>query len=368
MRIGIDCRMWNTTTGRYVREIVNQIVKLDSENEYVLFFLDKDFDNVNFPKNFKKVRADITWHSFAEQLVLPFIFLREKLDLLHIPHFNLPILYPKKFVVTIHDLTILRVNTGRASTRNYLFYQVKRLGFKLALFVAVWRSKKILTVTNFVKDDIVKTFKVSADKVLVAPNAVSGDFSRATEEQIEHTLPKYNIKRPYLFYVGNAHPHKNVEGMLTAFEIVLEMHPELQLVLGGKKHFFYERLEEEWKDSKVFSKLDFTDFIDDSDLPILYSGSELFVNPSKYEGFGLQLLEAFSCGTKVVCSNTTSLPEVGGNAAYYFDPRDTKDMAATIIEALDEPRDAKDSLGHARVKAYSWETSAQKILDLYNTI
>ena len=126
MRIGIDCRMWNTTTGRYVREIVNQIVKLDSENEYVLFFLDKDFDNVHFPKNFKKVRADITWHSFAEQLVLPFIFLREKLDLLHIPHFNLPILYPKKFVVTIHDLTILRVNTGRASTRNYLFYQVKR--------------------------------------------------------------------------------------------------------------------------------------------------------------------------------------------------------------------------------------------------
>ena len=95
MRIGIDCRMWDTTTGRYVREIVAQIAKMDSQNEYVLFFLDKDVDEVSFPPNFKKVKANIMWHTLAEQLILPFIFLKENLDLLHIPHFNIPILYPR---------------------------------------------------------------------------------------------------------------------------------------------------------------------------------------------------------------------------------------------------------------------------------
>jgi len=199
MKIGIDCRMWNTTTGRVVREIVSQIAKVDSKNEYVLFFLDKDIDEVSFPSNFKKVRANIMWHTFAEQLILPFIFLKEKVDVLHIPHFNIPILYPKKFIVTIHDLTILRVNTGRASTHSYLFYQIKRLGFKVVLYTAIWRSKKITTVSNFVKDDIVETFKVPKEKVVVVPNAVSPHFKRSSESKIEQVLPKYTVKRPYLF-------------------------------------------------------------------------------------------------------------------------------------------------------------------------
>jgi glycosyltransferase involved in cell wall biosynthesis len=103
-------------------------------------------------------------------------------------------------------------------------------------------------------------------------------------------------------------------------------------------------------------------------LPTLLSGSEVFVNPSKYEGFGLQLLEAFSCGTKVACSNKTSLPEVGGDAAYYFDPYDPKDMAKVILEALDDKSGEKIKLGRERVKSYSWEKSARKILELYKTV
>lgn len=368
MKIGIDCRMWSTPTGRYVREIVGQIAKLDRKNEYVLFFSDKDIDGVSFPANFKKVRANVLWHTFSEQLVLPLIFLKENLDLLHVPHFNIPILYPKKFVVTIHDLTILRVNTGRASTHAYWFYQVKRLGFKVVLLTAVLRSKKILTVTDFVKRDIVKTFKVREEKVVVAPNAVTPDFKRVAESKITAILPKYRVKKPYLFYVGNAHPHKNVEGLLTAFEVVSEKHPDLQLVLGGKRCFFYERLEEEWKNAKIFPKINFAGFIDEQDLPTLYSGAEMFINPSKHEGFGLQLLEAFACGTKVACSKETSLPEVGGKAAYYFDPYDPRDMAEVILRAIDDKSNKRIKLGYKRVREYSWEKSAKKVLGLYKTV
>ena len=236
------------------------------------------------------------------------------------------------------------------------------------LFVAVWRSKKIFTVTNFVKDDMVKTFRLAKEKVIVAPNAVSAHFKRSDESKITRILPKYGVKQPYIFYFGNAHPHKNVEGLLKAFEIVSKKRPDLHLVLGGKKYFFYERIEKEWKNSEIFPKLNFIDFVNEEELPTLLSGAEVFVNPSKYEGFGLQLLEAFSCGTRVVCSNKTSLPEVGGDAAYYFDPYDPKDMAKGILEALEDTTGEKIRLGSKRVKSYSWQESARKILELYKSI
>ena len=204
-------------------------------------------------------------------------------------------------------------------------------------------------------------------KVLVAPNAVSTDFKKATEDEVFNTLPKYKVKKPYLFYVGNAHPHKNVEGLLKAFELISPQFPDLQLVLGGKKYFFYERIEEEWKNSPIFSKLNFIGFIEDRDLSALYTGAEAFVNPSMYEGFGLQILEAFACGTKVVSSNKTSLPEVGGKVAYYFDPYSPDDMSEKIIHALESTED-RERLGYEQIKKFSWSSSARKLLEVYKSL
>uniref|UniRef100_A0A7C4XMY6 Glycosyltransferase family 1 protein n=1 Tax=candidate division WWE3 bacterium TaxID=2053526 RepID=A0A7C4XMY6_UNCKA len=365
MRVGIDCRLWSVSTGRYIREIVGRIAEKDSKNEYVVFFLTKDINKVTFPTNFKKVAVDIHWHTFKEQFFLPFIFMKERLDVLHVPYFNVPVFYPKRFVSTIHDLTILKIDTGRASTRSYLFYKIRKLGAWIAFWIAVLRSYKVLTVSEFVKADIVKQFHIKPENVIVTTNAVSNSFVRASEEKIRFTLEKYKIKQPYLFYVGNAHPHKNVEGLITAFEKVHSKKSDLQLVLGGEKHFFHERLEREWSSKPIFNSLNFVGYIDEDDLPALYSGAELFVNPSFFEGFGLQLLEAFSCGTKVACSNSTSLPEVGGDAAYYFDPKDTDDMAKPIILALDDKADVKVKLGYERTKKFSWNESAQKTLKVY---
>ncbi len=361
-RIGIDCRMWDETgIGRYIRNIVTKISKLDAQNEYVLFFLPKNMESQEFPSNFKKIAVDIRWHTFAEQIKLPLIYLQQNLDLLFVPHFNVPILYPKKFVAAIHDLTILRVKTGRATTLPYPFYLAKRLAFKLNVLSTAFRAKAIFNVSNFVREDLIKTFHLPPEKLIVTLCAASEKFHPVSAEDSIAVLQKYGIKKPYLFYVGNAHPHKNLETLIKAFEKISQKRPDLSLVLGGKKEFFYERLENELSQSAIKEKVIFTGFIDDDDLPALYSQAEAFVTPSLYEGFGIQLLEAFSCGTKVICSNTTSLPEVGGNVAFYFDPRNVDDIAEKVLLALDS--EYNQQAGFDQVKKFSWEVSAQTILE-----
>lgn len=363
MKVGIDARFWSQTgIGRYIREIVGELAKQDTQNEYVVFLMASDFDSVTLPANFKKIKTTIHWHSFSEQLILPMLYLREKLDLLFVPHFNVPIFYPGRFVTTIHDLTILRVRTGRVTTLPYPIYAIKYLAAFLAHLVAIKRSSKIFTVSQFVKNDLVQTFKVDPAKIVLTPNAVDGSFYRLQGNEIAAVLARYQIQKPYLFYVGNGYPHKNLERLIKAFEIVAKDFPKLTLVLGGKKNFFYDRLEKESASLVASGGLVYPGFINDLDLSALYSGAEAFVNPSLYEGFGIQTLEAFACGCKVICSNATSLPEVGGDLADYFDPRDVNNMAEVIKNALVKTSPDFAIKAKARAQEFSWQSSAQTIL------
>lgn len=364
MKIGIDCRMWDETgIGRYIRNIVTELALLDTENQYVLFVLSKDKDKINLGPNFELRIADIRWHTFKEQLILPFYFYAAGLDILFIPNLNVPVLYLKKHFVTIHDLTVLKVKTGRASTHFYLFYLLKRLGVRIALFFAIHTSKKLFTVTDFVKNEILDSYNIPNEKVLVTPCAVDPKFERKPENAA--ILDKYGISKPYIFYVGNAHPHKNLERLLQAFELIHKQNSDLELVLGGNKYFFYERLEREWSQSPIFNKIKFIGYVDDVDLPSLYSMAEALVNPSLYEGFGIQLLEAFACGTKVACSSATSLPEIGGNIAYYFNPKDINNMANTILACLADTDHTRIAAGFERIKEFSWKSSAQVIYSAF---
>ena len=288
------------------------------------------------------------------------------MDVLHVPQANFPILYPGNTVFTVHDLTPLRFMTGRVTTLPYVFYLIKNLGLRIALVVGLWRSKYIFTVTNYVKNDLIKTFTINPDKILITPCAVDNKFKRLVGDANSSVLEKYGITKPYLFYVGNAHPHKNLEKLIAAFEIVVGKYPDLNLVLGGSKQFFYERLEKEFGQKAISPSIRMPGFIDDVDLPVLYAHAEAFVNPSLSEGFGIQVLEAYSCGTKVVCSNTGSLPEIGGDAAYYFNPMDVNNMAEVILSALgDSSDDRKTALGFEIVKKYDWQETTKIILGIY---
>ena len=165
MKIGIDARLINETgVGRYIRNLIRELALIDSQNTYVVFVRkNADFDPPN--SRFAKRVADVPWHSIREQMVMPFVFLKERLDILHVPYFNAPIFYPGKFMVTIHDLTILHFDTGRATTLPLPFYKLKRLGYWLELAIGLRRAKKIIAVSETTKQEILDHFDILPEKI-----------------------------------------------------------------------------------------------------------------------------------------------------------------------------------------------------------
>jgi glycosyltransferase involved in cell wall biosynthesis len=173
MKIGIDGRLWSQTgVGRYIQELVINLAKTDKKNHYILFLRKKEFESVSLPSpTWEKKLADIRWHSLIEQLILPFTLRREHLDLLHFPYFSVPIFYPGKFVVTIHDLILDHFETGKASTLPWFAYKIKRLGYKLVMWIALHRAVKIITVSENTKKEIVDHYKINPGKVIITYEA-----------------------------------------------------------------------------------------------------------------------------------------------------------------------------------------------------
>ncbi|MDD5291455.1 MAG: glycosyltransferase family 1 protein [Patescibacteria group bacterium] len=376
-RIGIDARFYGPIgkgLGRYTKEVVDRVVVLDKENEYIVFLSKENFDEFipNNPK-VKKVLADVHWYTLAEQIIMPYLIWQARLDLMHFPHFNVPILTPVKFVVTIHDLILTKFPTIRATTLSPLFYKLKNRIYRIVIWLAVRRARAVIAVSQFTKDDIARQFKIKPGKVVVTYEGVSGllnkklsDFSHDKE-----TFLGYNIGSPFLLYVGNAYPHKNLEGLVKVFSVIHGKRPDLSLVLVGRQDYFYKRVEEfsrkYWdKESPVI----FPGFVPDENLKILYSQALAYVFPSFYEGFGLPPLEAMACGCPVISSNKSSLPEILGQAAIYFNPEDEGEMIKQI-EKIIEDKNLRQELvkkGYEQVKKYSWEKCAKETLGVYEKV
>lgn len=172
MKIGIDARLWDQTgVGRYIQQLVANLAEIDKKNQYILF-LTKEHRDLPLPgPTWEKRLVDIRWHSLKEQILLPYILWKEHLDLVHFPYFSLPIFYPGKFVITIHDLILDHFGTGQASTLPLFLYKIKRLGYKLVTWVAIRRAAKIITVSETTKQEIVNHYKVDPEKVVVTYEA-----------------------------------------------------------------------------------------------------------------------------------------------------------------------------------------------------
>lgn len=380
-RIGIDARFYGPLgkgLGRYTQEVVDNIIKLDPDNEYTVFLRRENFNDFKGDGlRVKKVLADIRWYSLAEQLIFPFYIWRERLDLMHFPHFNAPIFCPIKFVVTIHDLILIEFPTSRATTLGPIIYKIKNLAYKIVISLTVRRAKKILAVSEYTKNDIIKQFKVNPKKIIVTYEGVA---ELAKTPFIKGGKGNF-INYPYILYVGNAYPHKNLEGLIKVFsEInphtiglrpgsygvgVNKNLPDLKLVLVGKEDYFYSRLKQF---AKNFSNnIIFPGYAPDSELAELYQNALAYVFPSFYEGFGLPPLEAMAHGLAVVSSNKTCLPEILGAAALYFNPDDQADMKHKIEQALANKRLRAEliSRGYLQIKKYSWQDCAEKTLAVY---
>ncbi len=209
MRIGIDARLWNESgVGRYTRNLVLQLQEIDKENEYVLFVLDKDKEEILKQvqnDKFSLAKADIHWHTIEEQLKFPQILDEENLDLVHFPYFSVPIFYNRPFVVTIHDLILHHFPTGQASTLPFPFYWVKLFGYRFVIFMTAKKSRKILTVSNATKQEIVDHLGVSSEKIVVTYEGIEASLNSKFIRQLADQNSKLQQKLKAIFFMWGMH-------------------------------------------------------------------------------------------------------------------------------------------------------------------
>lgn len=373
MRIGIDARFYGPLgkgLGRYTQKLIQNLEKIDHQNQYIIFLGKENFEEFQPTNpNFKKVLADFRWYTFSEQILMPFIIAGQKIDLMHFPHFNVPIFYLGKFIVTIHDLIITHFPTQKATTLSPLLYKIKQWGYKIVIWLAVKRAQKIITVSNHTRKELIKYFKMNPSKALVTYE--SGNGLKSPVSIPENWLKeRFNIQKSYLLYVGNAYPHKNLEGLIQAFQKLIEEGLDLQLVLVGKEDYFFSRLKEEAGKLGLFDKVIFTGYISDEELPQLYQKATIYIFPSFQEGFGLPPLEAMAYGLPVVSANTSCLPEILGSAAEYFDPRNIYDIVKVVQKVIGD-KDLQQKLrerGYQQINKFSWFDLARQTHNLYQEL
>lgn len=368
MKIIIDGRMYcESGIGRYIRNLIANLQILDKENNYFVLHLKEDYDRLVYHNNFHKVLADFRWYGIEEQIKLPGLLKSLNPGLVHFPHFNVPVSFGGKFVVTIHDLIHQHFSMRRATTHGFLIYKLKQFGYRKVFKNAIKKSAAILVPSNFVKQQLIHNWKIDKGKITVSYEAVDEEIftilNKMTKEINNKIMEKFNIKSPYIFYVGNAHPHKNVEGLIRVFGELRKKYKDLLLVLSGSDHYFWQRIRKEFQQKGVI----YTGFISDEELVGLYKGATVFVMPSLEEGFGIPVLEAMVCSCPVVSSNKGSLSEIGEDAASYFDPGDMGDMERKIDMILKSENKRKELIekGLKRYKQFNWEKLARETLEVY---
>lgn len=368
MKIGIDARMYGSKVsgiGNYVRHLIENLVKNDSTNEYCLFLNPKNFDELTFNNpRVKKIRTPEPWYSLKEQLTLWRRIEKEKPDITHFPNFNVPLFFTRKFVLTIHDMTAWKF-PGHRRRESHL----RRLGFMTAFDSAMKRAKKIITVSEHSKNEILSRYSKFRDKIRVITLGIEESFRREENYGIINEIrKKYSIQKPYIFYIGVWRAHKNIPGLLRAFHLMREKYRfEACLVLAGDNTFPDPKISQTIKDLHIGSEVVIAGYVPDSELRQLYSGALVTVIPSFNEGFGLHALESLACETPVAASKTTSVPEILGDAALYFDPKNPEEMAEILWRVAKNGALRKRLVerGKTVLGKYSWEESARKTLSVY---
>jgi glycosyltransferase involved in cell wall biosynthesis len=368
VRIAIDVRKYNDFgIGTYVRNLVHQLGRIDQETEYVLLCRPQDQGRIQVARpNFRTVVEPAPPYSISEQVRIPMTLLREHIDLFHAPHYVLPPAIHCRSVVTIHDCIHLMFP-------QYLPGRLAHAYAKLQLWTAAHRSDRVLTVSEASKLDILRRFRVPADKITVVYNAIDERLSlEPTDEDVERVSVRYQLKDPFALYVGNIKPHKNLERLIEAFHQLRQesAFETLKLVIIGDEISKYQGLRRAVHVHKLHKHVRFLGFVPLETLSVLYRLASVFVFPSLYEGFGLPPLEAMYYGTPVVTSNVSSLPEVVGDAAMLVDPYSSESIADGMRRVLTDEhlRASLRERGMARAREFSWERSVRRIREVYGEV
>jgi glycosyltransferase involved in cell wall biosynthesis len=354
--------------GRYTRGLVSAAIQLDRGNQYVLLVAR---GGARPPSPFPAA-ANVVWRSIpASERSLAILWHRLRLplfadtwvggaDVFHSPDFTLPPLWSARGLLTVHDLTFMHYpECAPPGLVAYLNAAVPR---------SVRRARLVLADSESTKRDIIELLGTRPDKVRVVYAGVGPEFGPVAEEPILAAVrARYGLAWPFVLNVGTLEPRKNHLRLIQAFAQLLPRHPDLRLVLVGGKGWLYEDVQAEVARLELRDHVVFPGFVADADLPAVYSLAAVFAYPSLYEGFGLPVLEAMACGTPVVCSTASSLPEVAGDAALLVDPADVDALARALERALtDEPmRQDMRNRGKAQASRFTWSAAARTLLDAY---
>lgn len=362
-RIVIDARELRTSTGRYIERLLNYLQEVDTNKNHLYFVLLKPEDIDGWkPKNkrFTPVACKYKEFTFAEQIGLLFQLYKLRPSIVHFGMTQQPILYLGRTVTTIHDLTTVRyVNPSK----NRLVFKIKQFVYKGVVKIAARKSSRVITPTEYVKDDVAKFAHINSRKVTVTHE--SADIF----DDKPYPIPELEGK-DYIMFNGRPLPHKNLRRLIKAFAIVQEKHPELLLVIAGKKDRSHRSYMSLVKKLGLEEKVIFTDYIPDGQLRWAMENTKAYVYPSLSEGFGLPGLEAMLYGAPLISSNATCLPEVYGDAAEYIDPYSVDDIAKKIQKILKNEKRRQELItaGKKQVKKYSWKRMAEQTLDVYTSI
>ncbi|MFA4995811.1 MAG: glycosyltransferase family 1 protein [Patescibacteria group bacterium] len=395
------------SVSRYTLEILSRIIKSDQENEYTLlirpcgadvfaeFFkipaYEPEIMDFKAQKNQEKLKLqklienckskyknldleiiDIKHYSLKEQTKLYKYLKEKKFDLIHFAQFNHPVLYKGKFIVTVHDLTLF----GHLHRQN----QIKVIAFNKVMAAAAKNSAKILTVSETSKKEIIEYYGTPKDKIIVTYLGTDSKYDlqvRNKNSKIESFKRKYKILDQYILYTGMWKRHKNLLRMLEAFEKAATKGEikdrKVQLVMAGKidkdEPEVLRRIEDLNKSLRRKAVVT-TGFVLEEELPLAYAGASAYIIPSLSEGFGLPPLEAMACGTPVISSKESCMPEILGDVPLYFDPYDTDDMAKAMEKIITDEGLRKEMIpaGLEQVRKYSWDDTAKKTLGVYKEV
>ena len=346
----------------YVRNLLDQFDRLGIDSEFIAY--------VSRKSAFREVPERFQTRLVAEN---PFVRLgwdlacqirRDRPNLLHVQYTG-PLFCSASVVVSVHDVSFL-------SNPEY-FPKFRARQLRTTVRRTVRNAAKVLTASEFSRRCIVDAYHLDEEKVISIPNGVSPSFRPlARQVAARFVRERFGIASPYALTIGDLQPRKNHLGLIRAFEEAIRAHPELphRLLITGKDTWYSPEIRAAAAKSAVSSRIHFTGFADNDDLPALYGGCDLFVFPSFYEGFGLPILEAMACGRAVACSNTSAMPEVADSAALLFNPASIPDMTRAMLDLLLDAglRARMERLGTHRASHFGWGRTAQETLNVYYEI
>src|SRR5579885_297936 len=377
MRIVIDVRrLRDYGIGTYIRSLIQALAAADHENDYVLAALAEDSRMLaELPNNFATAVYRGTDREWLDHLAFPLLVRRFAPELVHIPLNRVPMGMTAPYVVTVHDVGSLLFDERGSVRANLRRYRLRR---------GLRRAKVVIAVSEATRRDVERLLGIGPEHVRVVYNAPSPEFfthnykeQRESEEpERRRILERYQIDYPFLLYAGNIRPQKNIPRLVEAFAVVranLAGHPvyhDLRLIIIGDEISRFPSVRRAVIQSRVEQAVRFLGFVPQETLRCFYQTAAAFVFPSLYEGFGLPPLEAMACGTPVVTSNVSSLPEVVNDAAMLVNPENVFDIARGVREVLldEERRGELIHKGRQQAARYSWERTAKEVLEIYKEV